>query len=172
MHSRLLDAMSMPRIRIVLASAALTAGLAGTVVAAQPAAAVASQQCKPSHTCMNFWGGGFAVRSYQGSAENNHMWIHWLGNGTFELRDAIHPGTCVGDYNGARGTAAMGGGNVCPSSGTGDWGTVFSLVADNICPLGYVKIWSGHWLAYVGFADGNNHPVSENTSGSCIYPET
>jgi len=157
------------RAAMLLAAATLTLG---TILAAAPAtpasAAILPQQCDISNTCMNFWNGGFAVRTYQGTTHNNAISIQWLGNGKFELRDNIHGG-CVGDYDGAQYNPAMGGGNICPSSGTGDWGTIFQEASDSLCPSpDYVDFWSGHWLAYVGFADGNNHPVSENTRGNCI----
>ena len=122
---------------------------------------------------MNFWNGGYAVRTYQGYAANNAIAIHWLGNGTFELRDGIHGG-CVGDYGGGKNNPQMGGGNLCPStSGTSaGWGTTFQLVSSSFCSSGSVLFWAKHWLAYIGFSPGNNHPVSENTTGTCMFPET
>jgi hypothetical protein len=166
--------MSSIRVRAaVLLAVIITA--AAAVITSMPAGAIPfSEQCSPSRTCMNFWNRGLAVRTYQGLTANNNIAIHWLGNGIFQLDDRLHPGSCVGDLYGSKTNPAMGGGNPCPSSAgsSAGWGTTFQLVNGSpLCPAGYDFIWSRHWLAYIGFASGNNHPVSGNTTGTCILPQ-
>jgi len=155
------------RAGVLLAALTLLAALAG--LTAVPASASVTGQCDFSHTCMNLWGGGFDVKTWQGYAANNAITIRWLGqgNGTFELADA--GGGCVGDLNGAQGDARAGGGNNCPLQGAAGWGTVFQAVTEtSICGGYYVKYWSPHWEAYVGFSDGNGHQVWLDTTGTCL----
>jgi hypothetical protein len=164
----------MSRLRAGFAAALAVAALLGSVIAAVPASASVTGQCDFSHTCLNFWGGGIDIKTYEGYASNNAVTIQWLGrgNGTFQLRDNVHGG-CVGDLNGAQGDARAGGGNSCPLSGTVDWGTVFQALSDpTICGGAYLDYWSPHWEAYVGFSDGNGHQVFLDTTGTCLLQQS
>ena len=155
------------RLFALLAAAALALALtlAGTVTAPPARALTFTQQCDGAAPmdCLNFWGGGNAVRTYDGTAANNQIKIQWLASGGFELRDEVHGG-CVGDLNGSQTSAQLGGGLNCPSPGPGDWGTVFRVYAQ--CSGGYSVYQANHWPGkFVGFAVGSNHPVYANTAG-------
>lgn len=135
------------------------------------AQATVTGQCDTTHTCVNFWNGGFAVSSYQGYSGNNAISVQWLPGGSFQLRDNLHGG-CIGDYLGSPSSPRAGGGNTCNSTSTGLGGapgTRFQVVNDGECPAGYTSYWNPHNLGYVTFADGNGHPVYLNRGGNCLH---
>ena len=157
------------RLAALLAAPAILA--APAVITAAPAQATVTGQCDTTHTCLNFWGGGFAVASYQGYTGNNAVSVQWLPGGSFQLRDNLHGG-CIGDYLGSPTNPRAGGGNACNSTSTGLGGapgTRFQVENDGECPRGYTFYWNPHNLGYIGFADGNGHPVYLNTGGNCMH---
>lgn len=158
--------------RIVLALAALLMTVVTPAARAAPAAGTTiTEQCSPNGTCGNFWGGGYALSTYQGAAGNNAIAIQSIPPlGWFQLIDKVHGG-CVGDNGGGQGASRAGGGNTCNSTvtgGGGGWGTRFERITDALCPSGYFKYWNGHWQGYFGLPAGNGHPVYLNTTGTCI----
>lgn len=154
---------------VLLAAAATALSVTAIAVPAQPAAAVTyNQQCDTAGDCLNLYNGDFAVRTYDGyNVANNNISIQFLSGGGFQLRDNVHGG-CLGDLNGSQYSTQMGGGQDCPSSGHGAWGTVFSVYAQ-CSPAGY-SLWKNrHWNHLVGFAAGSNHPVYlDTTGGICL----
>jgi hypothetical protein len=157
--------------RFILVLAAVLA--LGTLADGTPAFAAAPpyEQIDPAAYAPNFWGGGLALSSYSAHVSNNAIRIQSLpGTGNFQLLDLLHGG-CVGDSLGSPGTHRAAGGADCNSTttgGGGDWGTRFQRVPDAICPYGYFKYWNYHWQGYLGFTDGNGHPVYLDTTGTCL----
>ena len=154
--------------------AALTIAL-GLTAAFTPTASAAGpvRQCDPAGYCLNFWNGGEAISAYHGVTANDAIAIQSIpGSGNFQLRDNTHLGSsCVGDYNDSSSNPRAGGGLDCNSTtsgGGGGWGTRFQRVPDSLCPAGYYKYWSYHWLGYVGFSNVNGSPVYLNTTGTCL----
>jgi hypothetical protein len=157
---------------VLAAAAPLALGL--TAVAQPASAAGFTQQCDLAGDCLNFYNGGFAVRTWDGRAANNNIAIQWLAAGGFELRDNVHGG-CVGDLGGSQSAAQLGGGQDCPSSGHAAWGTIFTVYAQ--CSGGTSLYQNKHWAALgtnglVGFAAGSNHPVYANTSGGICLKQS
>lgn len=143
-------------------AAALTGLAAVPVIAVAPASAATAEQCAYDGQCLNFWGGGYDVRTWGGSSYDNAVQVQWISAGKFQLRDNVHGG-CVGDYGGSQYDAKLGGGQSCPSSGTAAWGTVFYEAGG--CGGGYSLYESQHWGAYIGWAPGGGN-------GSQVYANT
>jgi hypothetical protein len=154
------------RVIALLAAAALASGM--TLAAVTPARAAGITEIRDSAgDYLNFWNGGYLIRTYDGATINSWITIQWLSGGGFELVDNRHgDGSCVGDAGNSPTNSQMSGGLNCPSTGNAGWGTKFHVYAQ--CSGG-TSLWkSDHWRGLVGFQTGNNHPVLENTSGICL----
>lgn len=128
---------------------------------ARPAAIAVISICSGFPTCMNFWGGGYNVRTYDGiGVANDNMAIQSLGGGNYQITDRVHGG-CIGDGYDSPTVYWAQGGHTCPSTGHASWGTVFRLdylACQSVGPT-FFMLYNVHSGLYVGFATGNNYPV-------------
>ena len=158
------------RRRTVLAALGVAALLTGTVIASSPARAVtpAGTIFYTQHTAAgyytNFWGGGDLIESYGGVTHNDGMEIQWIGNNQFQIADQVHPGSCVGDYGNSPNDDRASGGDQCPSTGAGGWGTIFTQSPGG-CPGGYFIYRSNHWGGGIYVTNDNGTVVIFNTGG-------
>lgn len=167
--------MSRTRVRATMLLPVLALLLTLGSLPATPAYASVTGQCSFSHTCMNRWGGGFDIRTWQGYTGNDAVTLHWLGqgNGTFELQD--YSGGCIGDLNGNPNDPRAGGGNICPLGGTADWGTVMQAIqVPTRCGAGGYFLYKDlHWGKLVLVPDGSGNQVTLNSpSGTCLAQQS
>jgi len=137
---------------------------AAPVSHAAPAGTIFYTQHTPDGGYMNFWGGGDIVKDYNGVTYNDDIEIQWIGHNQFQLADLVHPGSCVGDYGNNQNDARAAGGNQCPSTGAGGWGTIFTQSSEG-CPAGYFIYRSNHWGGGIWVTDDNGDVVIFNSGG-------
>jgi hypothetical protein len=162
------------RLAAILTALLLPLGFAFVATAGPASARVFYDQCAPpgggnGGTCLNFWNGGYLLATYQGVAYNNDIQIQNIGGGEFQLVDGVGGG-CIGDAGNSRTDARAEGGELCPSTGSAGWGTIFEV--GGYCGNGYVRYYNVHWVAWIGFADGNDNPVYLNTGGRCLQQQS
>jgi hypothetical protein len=137
---------------------------AAAVVHDTPAGTILYTQHTPAGYYMNFWGGGDLIKSYGAVTYNDGMEIQWIGHNQFQIADQVHPGSCVGDYGNDPNDDRAAGGNQCPSTGAGGWGTIFTQSSEG-CPAGYFIYRSNHWGGGIYVTDDNGDVVIFNSGG-------
>lgn len=125
----------------------------------------------PFAPCADAYGnGGSLIKSYQPGATWENVQMQSLGNGQWQLYD-VNTGLCLGDNGNSQTDAKIGDTDLCPTSGSAGWGTVFRFFTQAGCGSGPGALFNNHWQGDItGSVTNGSQWYLNGGTGLCLYP--
>lgn len=125
----------------------------------------------PTAPCADAYNnGGSLIKSYQPGATWEDIQMQSIGNGEWQLYD-VNTGLCLGDNGNSQFDAKVGDTDLCPTSGSAGWGTIFHFYSQSGCATGTGVLFDNHWSGdMTGLVTNGSQWYLNGGTGLCLYP--